>query len=204
MCSSDLFLSKPIRAKDLAQLLQTMSAERYVNKENQSPKPALLNLEERKDGLLIQSIYSSVATGPMPKSKLYEILAQARVNNKLSNVTGLLVFVEGIFLQVLEGKPEEVSHILEKIAGDSRHKDVKVLSTKNIEQRTFPSWQMAYASASPKELATWAGLKNTTTLETVLATLGREPNRLPSVLVKLLQAISENHLEIKQSERLPS
>ena len=148
--------------------------------------------------VLIQSVYSSVATGPMPKSKLYEILAEARVNNKLSNVTGLLVFVEGIFLQVLEGTPEEVSHTLEKIAGDSRHKDMKVLHTKNIEQRTFPSWQMAYASASPKELATWAGLRNTTTLETVLATLGREPNRLPSVLLKLLQTIPKNNLQIEQ------
>lgn len=145
--------------------------------------------------MLTQLVYTSVATERMPKSKLYKILVQARGNNKLLDVTGLLVFVDGTFLQVLEGKPEVVSSLLKKITADRRHKDVKVIFETGIEQRTFASWQMAYVSPSARELATWAGLRNTTTVEATLAALEEEPSRVPAVLLELLRAIPEHDLE---------
>ena len=145
--------------------------------------------------MLIQSVYTSAAIQPMPKSKLYKILADSRVSNKLADVTGLLVYVDGQFLQVLEGEQEVVAALLEKISKDRRHKDVKVVYKTGIERRTFNAWQMAYVSPSPKELATWAGLSNTTTLEATLKTLESEPNRFPAVLSKLLLAIPEKDLE---------
>ena len=127
----------------------------------------------------------------MPKSKLYKILVDSRVNNKLADVTGLLVYVDGRFLQVLEGEQEVISALLEKISKDRRHKDVQVVYKTGIERRTFNAWLMAYVSPSPKELATWAGLSNTTTLESTLKTLVSEPNRFPSVISKLLLGIPE-------------
>jgi len=130
----------------------------------------------------------------MPKSKLYKILVDSRVSNKLADVTGLLVYVDGKFLQVLEGEQEVVSALLEKISRDRRHKDVEVVYKTGIERRTFDAWQMAYVSPSPKELATWAGLSDTTTLESTLKTLESEPNRFPLVLSKLLLAIPEEDL----------
>lgn len=145
--------------------------------------------------MLIQSVYTSAAMQPMPKSKLYKILVDSRVNNKLADVTGLLVYVDGNFLQVLEGEQEVVTALLEKISKDRRHKDVKVVYKTSIENRTFNSWQMAYISPSPRELATWAGLKNTTTLASTFETLEREPNRFPSVLSKLLLEIPGKDLE---------
>jgi hypothetical protein len=131
----------------------------------------------------------------MPKSKLYKILVDSRVSNKLADVTGLLVYVDGNFLQVLEGEQEVVAALFEKISRDRRHKDVKVVYKASIDRRTFDAWQMAYISPSPKELAAWAGLINTTTLESTLKTLESEPNRFPSVLSKLLLAIPEKDLE---------
>ena len=131
----------------------------------------------------------------MPKSKLYKILVDSRVSNRLADVTGLLVYVDGTFLQVLEGEQNVVSALLEKISKDRRHKDVKVVYKTGIEGRTFNAWQMAYVSPSPKELATWAGLNDTTTLEATLKTLESEANRFPSVLSKLLLAIPEKDLE---------
>jgi len=47
--------------------------------------------------MFIQSVYASVATEAMPKSKLYKLLSQARVNNKLNNITGLLIYVVAYF-----------------------------------------------------------------------------------------------------------
>jgi len=106
-----------------------------------------------------------------------------------------LVYVDGQFLQVLEGEQEVVSALLEKISKDHRHRDIKVVYKTAIERRTFNAWQMAYVSPSAKELATWAGLSNTTTLESTLKTLENEPNRFPSMLSKLLLAIPEKDLE---------
>ena len=145
--------------------------------------------------MLIQSVYTSAAIQPMPKSKLYKILVDSRLSNKLADVTGLLVYVDGTFLQVQEGEQEIVSALLEKISKDRRHKDVNVVYKIGIERRTFDAWQMAYVSPSTKELATWAGLSSTTSLESTLKTLESEPNRFPSVLLKLLLAIPEKDLE---------
>ena len=144
--------------------------------------------------MLIQLVYTSTAIQPMPKSKLYKILVDSRVSNKLADVTGLLVYVDGTFLQVLEGEQEMVSNLLDKISKDPRHTDVKVVYKTGVERRTFNDWQMAYVSPSPKELATWAGLSNTTTLESTLKTLEIERNKFPSVLSKLLLAIPEKDL----------
>ena len=144
--------------------------------------------------MLIQSVYTSAAIQPMPKSKLYKILVDSRVRNKLADVTGLLVYVDGTFLQLLEDEQEIVSNLLDKISKDPRHTDVKVVYKTGVERRTFNDWQMAYVSPSPKELATWAGLSNTTTLESTLKTLEIEPNKFPSVLSKLLLAIPEKDL----------
>ena len=45
-----------------------------------------------------QLIYSSRATERMPKSKLYKILFDARTSNAKLDVTGVLVYADGLFL----------------------------------------------------------------------------------------------------------
>lgn len=146
--------------------------------------------------MIKQLVYTSVATERMPKSKLYKILVQARGNNRLAGITGLLVFVDGMFLQVLEGEADSVAQILQKINADPRHKDIKVIYQGDTDQRTFSSWQMAYVNPSAKELATWAGLRDTTTLRTTLDALEKEPDRMSSVLLELLNAIPGSDLNL--------
>ena len=138
--------------------------------------------------MLYQLVYSSLATEKMPKSKLYKILVQARSANASKDVTGLLVFVDGIFLQVLEGERDVVTALMKKIGSDPRHKDVKIISDSEVSTRTFATWRMAYVTPSPRELANWAGLHSTTTVEDTLATLQNEHGRVPSVLNSLLTA----------------
>lgn len=141
--------------------------------------------------MLFQLIYSSAATERMPKSKLYKILLAARSRNASLDVTGLLVFVNGVFLQILEGERDVVSTLMKKISTDPRHSNVKVFRETDVEQRTFPSWRMAYVTPSTKELATWAGLRSTTTLEATLEMLQSDPSRVPGVVIRLLEAIRE-------------
>ena len=48
------------------------------------------------------------------QSHLHIILRHARQKNKLRNVTGLLVFVDNTFLQVLEGEETDVKNVFDK------------------------------------------------------------------------------------------
>jgi hypothetical protein len=55
----------------------------------------------------------------------------------------MLMTSGGIFYQVLEGPPEAVDELFQKIAADARHKDVLLLSAQeDVADRQFPSWAM--------------------------------------------------------------
>jgi hypothetical protein len=146
--------------------------------------------------VLYQLVYSSKATNKMMLPHLIGILRKARINNNLSDVTGLLVFVDGMFLQVLEGEEDRVNNLMEIISEDSRHKDIKVIRGANVERRTFSNWEMAYTSPSAKILAMWSGLKNTRTVEEILTNLRNNPDIVPELMAHLSEDIlnSEQHL----------
>jgi len=75
------------------------------------------------------------------------ILSSARRNNPRTEVTGALLFNEGLFAQVLEGPVDSVSPIFEIIQRDPRHSDITVLENGEAERRDFPEWSMAFASS---------------------------------------------------------
>jgi hypothetical protein len=74
------------------------------------------------------------------------ILASARTNNRRAHVTGALSFNEGFFAQALEGSIHDLSPIFERIRGDSRHSNLKLLEHVQVERRLFPTWSMAYVN----------------------------------------------------------
>jgi hypothetical protein len=136
-------------------------------------------------------MYTSLAIKNMLKPDLYIILRKARINNKTADITGLLVYVDNIFLQILEGNRTEVLKLFSTISKDPRHTEVKIIHEDEAEKRVFPSWQMAYASPSAKELATWSGLNSTTTLQDTLEAMNKEPSRISEVLSKLLEQAAD-------------
>ena len=50
-----------------------------------------------------QVVYASAAVEAFSEVQLVQLLARARTNNERLGVTGLLLYDEGSFLQVLEG-----------------------------------------------------------------------------------------------------
>jgi len=137
-----------------------------------------------------QLIYSSSASKKMLKSDLYIILRQARKNNESIGVTGLLIYADKYFFQVLEGQKEVVSQLFEKISNDKRHYDVQILGESDLDICAFPNWKMAYATPSDRELATWAGLHSTTTVEATLKRLKSESSRVSEFLSNVLEKSS--------------
>ena len=136
-----------------------------------------------------QIMYSSQATEPMTVTDLEKILADARAGNEARNVTGALVYVDGVFFQILEGEEAVVRNLMANIASDTRHQSVKIFHEAQVDVRAFESWSMAYLAPTAQEVSTWAGLPAATTVEEVLAEVNRDPDRVPRALIVALKAL---------------
>jgi hypothetical protein len=93
---------------------------------------------------LQQLIYSSAAVKALNELELSRILLGARIRNAALGVTGMLLYHEGAFLQVLEGEERSVETLFKRIGGDPRHSRVLVLLQRKIDARQFPEWSMGF------------------------------------------------------------
>jgi hypothetical protein len=88
----------------------------------------------------------------MNAEELLDILKVSRENNVAKDVTGLLLYKGGNFMQALEGPDDVVMALYETIKKDPRHKDVSIISTEQIQKRQFPAWEMAFANLDNPEV----------------------------------------------------
>ncbi len=99
-----------------------------------------------------QLVYVSSARADLSEDDLQDILCRARETNRTLGVTGMLVFLDGCFLQVLEGRRECVRDLYAKIETDPRHFDAKVLIETEIAKPAFPDWSMGFRKAGRGDL----------------------------------------------------
>ena len=121
---------------------------------------------------------------------LEEILEDARTGNHARNVTGVLVYVDGVFFQIIEGDKDIVRKLMANIASDSRHQSVKVFYEAEVDVQAFESWSMAYLSATAEEMSIWLGFPATATVEELLTSVNRDPHRVPRTLIGVLKALA--------------
>ncbi|WP_405371930.1 MULTISPECIES: BLUF domain-containing protein [unclassified Microbacterium] len=103
------------------------------------------------DESLLSLVYASRAAIPFDHARLVELLAQSRENNARREVTGMLVYSEPDFIQILEGPSDSVRSLLAIIADDGRHTDVRVLLEETIAERRFAAWSMGYEPSDPAD-----------------------------------------------------
>ena len=97
-------------------------------------------------GSLKHILYSSVAINEFNQTELEALLAQSRENNAKLAITGLLLYRNGSFMQVLEGPENAVNDTYAIIKTDTRHREVFKLYDSPITKRDFPKWSMAFNS----------------------------------------------------------
>lgn len=89
-------------------------------------------------------LYISELSPATIPTTIAEILVQARKQNKLHGITGLLLFDGEHFVQVLEGDHEVVVAAMNRIEKDDRHFGVKRLHEGFIAQRQFQCFGIGY------------------------------------------------------------
>lgn len=96
--------------------------------------------------MLISLIYGSTATAPFSEAELTTLLAKSRKNNEALGVTGMLLYRNSNFLQVLEGEEQAVRALYAKIAKDPRHHSTVIIRTYEVEAREFGEWKMGFTN----------------------------------------------------------
>jgi hypothetical protein len=97
---------------------------------------------------MIHLIYISSATKLMNEVDLLKLLAQSRASNKTNNITGMLLYRNGAFLQVLEGEAKVVDETYRSILADERNTGHYLIERKEITKRQFPDWSMGFEDLS--------------------------------------------------------
>jgi uncharacterized membrane protein (DUF373 family) len=101
---------------------------------------------------MIQVSYISSATSPMTSSDLSRLLEECREYNAAHGVTGMLLYSNETFVQVLEGDDRVIDELLDRIEEDPRHTDIKLLSRRRIEKREYSGWNMSFKRLADKDL----------------------------------------------------
>src|SRR5271165_867624 len=106
---------------------------------------------------LMHCIYASAAKRHFETAELAALLQAARKHNDAAGLTGMLLYTEGSFFQVLEGIPDAVEALYARIARDTRHERVIRIIAEAIPRRAFADWTMGFSEVSRKELARISG-----------------------------------------------
>ena len=96
--------------------------------------------------MLVELLYCSVSVAPkLTDEDLNHILASARRRNLAEDITGMLIYHRGEFVQILEGENKSVANVYEKFIGsDLRHTAINKVQENTISHRSFHEWSMGF------------------------------------------------------------
>jgi len=146
----------------------------------------MIEFEDRPRGL-VRLIYASrSATGAVSREIATAIVAKSIQNNRVSDVTGLLVIGGDRFLQLLEGPAGEVEQTFARVSQDPRHTGVMTIANGPGDKRLFRDWNMAHRQLRPDD----AGALSAVGLE-AFTPEGLDEARA----LKLLKSLGQAHLK---------
>ncbi len=111
----------------------------------------------RNSDNLYTILYVSRSIMWLDRFQLNVLLESSRKNNLKKNITGMLLYLDQHFMQLLEGNKQDLLDLLNVIGNDTRHYNLRVLFQKSIKHRCFSDWSMAYKSLSSDEIKNLTG-----------------------------------------------
>jgi hypothetical protein len=131
---------------------------------------------------LIHLVYVSKAVRLFSEEDHITLLQEAREFNSQHNITGMLLYKDMSFMQLIEGPKAVVKELFSKIEDDPRHTRVEVLLEDIILERQFSDWYMGFANLKNATLSQEQGYSDFLKNEDNLLKLAEEP----SLALKLL------------------
>ncbi len=95
--------------------------------------------------------YFSSAVQTTTQQIVVDIVNFSRVKNARLGITGVLLYINGHIVQVLEGQQQAVEDLYNSIQADPRHTDVRTVIHRPISQRLFSQWYMGYETLTTQQ-----------------------------------------------------
>jgi len=93
---------------------------------------------------LVELTYLSEAVSDMSFLGLMKLLESARTFNQANGITGILLYDNQQFGQVIEGERASVMKAWKRIQDDKRHHRTELLEIREITERSFPGWLLRF------------------------------------------------------------
>jgi hypothetical protein len=97
-------------------------------------------------------VYFSTLIDLSLETEIVNILETSIKNNKADGITGMLLYCQGNFMQVLEGDEEAVQRTYDRISKDSRHHNIIEVIREPIQEREFADWSMGFSRLQEEDL----------------------------------------------------
>ncbi|QWE20978.1 BLUF domain-containing protein [Polynucleobacter sp. AP-Kolm-20A-A1] len=93
---------------------------------------------------LVELSYLSEAVSDMSFLGLMRLLESARAFNQANGISGILLYDNQQFGQIIEGERASVMKAWKRIQEDKRHHRVELLEIREISERSFPDWLLRF------------------------------------------------------------
>lgn len=92
--------------------------------------------------MLSQLVYVSNRKPSCTPAEIEKILQACKKNNPPLNITGVLLYSDTKFIQLVEGESKVIMDLYDKIKLDSRHSNPMMIAYGPIATKAFPSWHI--------------------------------------------------------------
>ncbi len=155
---------------------------------------------------MIQITYLSSATRAMSQEDLEDILRTARDNNARLGVTGMLLYGNKTFIQILEGEEGVVNDLVKTIKRDPRHTNFQIVKKKPIDQHEYADWSMGFKRVSGQDFQAVKGLEQLKDTDFNAAFLGSHGSLVDCLMdhfrKERQKQISHEELSLDEEDRL--
>lgn len=94
--------------------------------------------------------YVSTAHADLQEQTVIDIMNQADIFNKSQGITGILLYNERSFFQLLEGEKKTIEELYEKITDDYRHHDIIKFLEKPVSRLPFDGYMTDFITDTKK------------------------------------------------------
>ncbi|WP_081415714.1 BLUF domain-containing protein [Aquimarina latercula] len=94
--------------------------------------------------------YVSTASRFLTNSDVNELFEYVKVNNNRLKITGILMYSDGNFFQILEGEKKLIHDLFKKILLDSRHYDIIKIFDHEMTKPSFSKYNSNFSTINKR------------------------------------------------------